>query len=703
MSDKKLPVLFGIHNHQPLGNFDHVVERLTATCYKPFLQTLSQESLIKLSIHVSGPLLLWWEKNKPGMLDLIARMVSGGQVELLTGGFYEPVLAAIPRADRRDQIQRLSSYIETRLGYKPKGLWLTERVWESQIIEDLLECGIEYVLVDDRHFLVSGFQEQQLNGYYVTEAEGRCLKIFPIDETMRYLIPFKSMPELEQYLRSVANYGSMAIYMDDGEKFGAWPGTREWIYDRGWLKDFIDKAARWSEDFVEWMTFSQALEKVRSEGICYLPTASYEEMEEWALPPDRALRLGCLIKSLGPQAKDVYRPFLRGGHWKNFFVKYPESNLMHKRSMEVSRMSLDKGEGMPKVRELALSSQCNDAYWHGIFGGLYLPHLRNATWNALLTAESQMRQGQEINIFLSDVDCDGNNEVRITSGYLSAIIEPYYGAQLRELSLLKRAHNYCNSLTRRHEAYHNALRTTILKGTVESGPTETGDGISSIHSLTKVPEKALLDDLIYDWYHRNSFIDHLFDPTATLQDYRRCDFREWGDFANQPFKTKIQDNRVICYRDGGVYQLWTEKKPVTLTKIYTFEGSGETIRVSYSLKNTGEEIISCKFGVEWNLFPAFLAIGDGELLLDGSPQAFSEPWDAGAGEISIIDRGLGGGLTIKLEPGNTVWGFPVETVTQSESGYEKTIQALSIMSHWNLELAPGEEWNTEILIHESTT
>jgi hypothetical protein len=38
----------------------------------------------------------------------------------------------------------------------------------------------------------------------------------------------------------------------------------------------------------------------------------------------------------------------------------------------------------------------------------------------------------------------------------------------------------------------------------------------------------------------------------------------------------------------------------------------------------------------------------------------------------------------------------VNTVAQSESGYEKTVQAISIMAHQELILEPGEEWQQGI-------
>ncbi len=715
MSDKRLPVLFGVHNHQPHGNFHHVIEEITEACYLPFLKALSQEPAIKFSIHVSGPLLLWWEVNRVEILELLTRMIADGQVEVLTGGFYEPILAAISRADRREQIQRLTSYLEDRLGCSPKGFWLSERVWEPLIVEDLIEAGVEYVLVDDRHFLVSGFSKQDLHGYFLTESGGRSLKVFPIDETLRYLIPFRPVVELEGYLRSIAGYGSMAVYMDDGEKFGAWPGTREWVYERGWLRDFMERALEWSEDFVEWVTFSQAIEKIPGNGICYLPSSSYEEMEKWTLPAEKVLRFEELVRGLGPQARDVYRPFLRGGHWRNFFVKYPESNLMHRRSLEVSRMTLAASPVDSVARDLVLASQCHDPYWHGIFGGLYLPHLRHATWQGILQAEARMRRSEELSISLRDLDCDGKDEVWVTSSELSLVIDPAYGGQVRELSFFNTAHNYCNSLTRRHEAYHDLLRETVQRGGFYPGEGETGsgEGIPSIHNMERLPDGSLLDCLIYDWYQRNSFIDHLFDPAAILEDFQRCDFKEWGDFANQPFEVQIKGHSVTCSRSGGVYQLWAGKKSVDITKVYIFDEKGREFRVLYTIRNSGAETVDCRFGVEWNLFPPFLVAGEGGIWIREDEQARSlfevdesellrQPldilWEKDGREVWLKEEGHGGGLSIDVGPGACFWGFPVETVSQSEKGYEKIIQAIAVMAHWPLTIGPGEKWGREIVV-----
>jgi len=681
----RLPVLFGLHNHQPLGNFHHVIERLTCTCYRPFLQAVSRARWLSLSIHVSGTLLSWWEDNDTSIIDLIGGMADEGQAELLGGGFYEPVLASISRKDRKEQILKLSEYLERRFGQRPKGLWLTERVWENQIIEDLIDSGIQFVIVDDRHFLVTGFHKEDLHGYYLTESGGKTLAVFPIDETLRYLIPFLPMNELEAYLRQVAARGKMAIYADDGEKFGAWPGTRKWVYEDGWLENFLESASRWKEEFIDWTTFSQVMDKVPASGICYLPDASYEEMEQWALQADGILKLQELIKSLGPEAKEAYRPFLRGGHWKNFFVKYPESNHMHKRAAALSRMSLNARSLDRRARDCILSAQCNDAYWHGIFGGLYLPHLRNAVWQSILKAEARLRRRQDLSIEESDINKDGLKEVIVSSGDVCLVFEPHSGGQLVEFSSLDPPNNYGNTLTRRPEAYHQALREIPENGAYEN------KGVSSIHKLTKAVDQSMLDELTYDWYRRNSFIDHLFDPTAVLGDFKKCDFREWGDFANQPYKYKIDAGTLILVRDGGLYIPGSPKRPVRLTKSFIFKNRGLTITCKYALKNASTDHINCRFGIEWNIFPAFLALGNGKILIEGQELDFSSPWEQTGGKITFADRATGAELHIEFGRDSTIWGFPVNTIAQSESGYEKTAQAISIMAHQELRLDPGEE------------
>src|SRR5574341_1316921 len=179
---------FGVHLHQPTGNFGHVIAQHVRDAYAPFLDAAAHGGLLPLSLHISGPLLEWLEAHDPVYLDRVGRLAADGRLELLLAGFYEPVLAALPREDRLEQIGWMRDALRRRFGVEADGLWLTERVWEPGLAGDLVDAGVRYVVVDDRHFLVAGFERDQLHAPYRTESGGRRLALVPIDERLRYLI-----------------------------------------------------------------------------------------------------------------------------------------------------------------------------------------------------------------------------------------------------------------------------------------------------------------------------------------------------------------------------------------------------------------------------------------------------------------------------------------------------------------------------------
>ena len=110
-----------IHAHQPVGNFEDVLERCYRLGYLPFAQMLELHPAIRVALHYSGPLLLWMEAHHPEYFDMLRTLVHRKQVEMVGGGFYEPILAVIPPEDQREQIERLSAYIAEHFGERPSG------------------------------------------------------------------------------------------------------------------------------------------------------------------------------------------------------------------------------------------------------------------------------------------------------------------------------------------------------------------------------------------------------------------------------------------------------------------------------------------------------------------------------------------------------------------------------------------------------
>ena len=626
-------LLFGIHNHQPVENFRHIVDEAVERAYKPFVEAVYPVKSFKFSVHFSGWLLEYIAENYPEVIELLKSMAQEGRVEFFTAGYYEPVLVSLPSRWRRYQIEKLNALIFELFGQRPRGLWLTERVWDDSVICDLVDCGIEYVVVDDYHFICAGFEREQLGGYFLTESEGKVLKVFPIDKTLRYLVPFKPSSELTNYLKSV--WGSRVLF-DDGEKFGIWPGTFDWVYKKGWLKEFLSIV---ESGEVKTELFCENVEREKPLGIVYLPTASYYEMGEWTLPAKRFKELKELESFLKRHNLETYvEKFVRGSIWKNFFVKYPESNYMHKRMLSLSKENLNS-----EIFEESLAkSQCNDVFWHGIFGGIYLPNLRDNFWRFLLTAQSEL-EGEEY-VKLEDVNFDGYSEGILSSQEIIAVVLPKEGGILGELSLKRDKFNYQNVISRHREGYH------YLMGVEEEE--RSSQGIPTIHQISfKVPEE-LKSRVAFDWHLRGSFVSHFTDSIDESSFFRE-NFRELSDFASTPYSIWVEDGRVVLERKGGIYL--DKKFSAELRKEFLLNENRLTYLKEFNTEFGGELLHILEFNFHFLNPKGFNFNSDGRVL-------------------RIKDTGFGKEISVTSSQPFTLLHYPVETVSQSEKGAELTVQ-----------------------------
>jgi len=231
----KVYFLLCIHNHQPVGNFENVIEEAYQKAYKPFIELMYKYPKFKFALHCSGILWDYFLEKHYEYIEIVKDMVKRKQVELVSGGYYEPILSSIPQKDRVGQIKMMNEFLYSTFGVQPQGLWLTERVWEQSVVKDIVEAEIKYTLVDDYVFYSAGInrvEQPELTDYYITEEEGQVLYVFPISQTLRYYIPFKPVKEnIELFSKFVNQNENVALTMgDDGEKFGIWPKTYEHVY-----------------------------------------------------------------------------------------------------------------------------------------------------------------------------------------------------------------------------------------------------------------------------------------------------------------------------------------------------------------------------------------------------------------------------------------------------------------------------------------
>lgn len=635
----KVKFLFAVHNHQPLGNFTHVFEQAFSQAYWPFLQLASQYPGFKFALHFTGFLWEFMLDKHPEGLELVRQLVKSGQVELLGGGFYEPVLTQIPEKDRQAQIRLMNDFLQEQFGVRPAGLWLAERVWEPQLASFLHRAGFSYTLLDEEHFHYAGLEN--IYGYYLTEDEGLSLGIFPIDKKLRYLIPFRSLEEIDSYFRKIDNQGGkVAIIGDDGEKFGLWPGTNKWVYEQGWLKTFLEYL---ESNQVEMLSFSAFMNQTPALGRGYLPPASYEEMMEWVLPPARQAEFIRLKTSLPEDS----RLFLRGGQFRDFDLKYPESHQLRCRALQVAA-EIDKNQAEEASQDL-YRAQCNDAYWHGVFGGLYLPHLRRAVSSQLISAELKLpfESGWE----KSDFDLDGQDEYELRTPAFFVWVKPAAGGSVIEIDDRFEGVNLTDVLTRRQEFYH--LYST-------SGG-QAGEA-KSIHEVNRVLPAEAQRWLIFDSYQRHSFLDRIFPVDINREEYEKTYHQEAENFIGRQYQARLEEDSLILEREDEV-NLKGSQARIKIKKI--IRPGRNSILFAWEIENRGEADLSFSFSSEWNL------------------ALFEDQYQIKPNRLEIP----GWQLNLAAVASAEIWDFPVKTVSQSEKEFEIITQGISFHFLWRLKLA----------------
>ncbi len=186
----RISLALALHNHQPVGNFGWVFADVYDQAYRPMVDALERHPGVRVALHYTGPLLDWLRAERPEFLERLRALVTRGQVELLGGGYYEPVLASLPERDRVGQLERMATEVERIGGRRPRGAWLAERVLEPDLPTSLATAGYGWTIVDDNHFRAAAIPEERHWGPYTTDDQGRLLTVFGTEKGLRYRIPF---------------------------------------------------------------------------------------------------------------------------------------------------------------------------------------------------------------------------------------------------------------------------------------------------------------------------------------------------------------------------------------------------------------------------------------------------------------------------------------------------------------------------------
>jgi 4-alpha-glucanotransferase len=697
------------HNHQPVGNFGWVIAESYERAYLPMVEALERHPTIRAGLHYTGPLLEWIRVERPDFLDRLASLVGRDQVELLGGGYFEPVLASLPERDRVHQLGRMADEIERIGGRRPTGAWLAERVWEPDLPTSIVDAGYRWTILDDAHFRAAALDTDALWGPYTTEDQGRLLAVFGSDKQLRYGMPFGRVEDMiDRLVANATPAGDRLGFMgDDGEKFGAWPDTYEhcWGAD-GWVDRFFSAVE--AHPTIATVTPSDWLARRRPIGRIYIPTSSYFEMGEWALPADQGLPFEAAVKAAEASGAPWAR-WLRGGFWRNFQVKYREINDLHKQMLRVSA----KVAAMPPGREADLArdhlhqGQSNDCYWHGVFGGIYISHMRLATHEHLIAAEDLadlVARGSGVRtdgIGPLDTDLDGVDEILVATPGQIAVVDPFEGGGLGTWDIRAIRHALTSVMRRRPEAYHARLLASAAADPVVAGaddPHGDGGAVATIHDIVRSREPGLAARLRYDAYERRSGLVHLFAPGTTAADFAEGRSVELGDAVDGAYDVVTVGAESLALRRDVA--LDDPARVVRVDKRFVFgdDRRRPTLDLEVSVENRSIGPLRFDLGVEW----ALTMLGGG-----GNPAAYYRVGaDTGGhdstGQHATVTTVASGNAYVGLELSSTVdpparaWWSPIETISNSEYGFERVYQGSALVFVWPVELGPAERLTVSV-------
>ena len=720
-----------IHNHQPVGNFGWVIEDVYEHAYSPMLGALERHPGVHLGLHYTGPLLQWLTAHRPEAIAQIRRLIDRGQVEIVGGGYYEPILVTLPDRDRHGQLVRMSDELELIFGRRPAGAWLAERVWEPSLAYDLAEAGYRWTVLDDNHLRAASIREDEMWTAFTTDDRGRRLTIFGTEQGLRYRIPFKPVADVISYLRERTTPDGRFVGMmgDDGEKFGAWPGTFDYCWRQEQWVDRCFEAIEASSDWLATVTPSEWLERQPPSTRVYVPTASYVEMTEWVLPPDESPVFVRLLERAREKGLPDAR-FLRGGFWRNYAARYREVNELHKQMLRASEKvdAMPNGPSLTPALDHLYQGQSNDCYWHGLFGGIYIVHMRMATLSHLIAAEDladaavAAAGGRPYEARLVDTDLDAIDEVLVTTPGQTVVVDLAEGAGISSWDLRASRVALASVLRRRPEAYHERLvahergAEEQALGQVARDDAEGSDGGAgteaqpwaeaavaaagepqTIHDIVTSKEPGLAAFLRYDRHERRNGLVHIFPAggATAVEQLVAATYEELGDFVDTPFVLDtLTDTRVAARRSGSVL-VDGVGLPVEVEKTFRFAGGrlDPVLELATTVVSHADVALEFELAVEWNV--NLLGGGHNPAAYYETEDGARSAHDAAGNLISATHIAFGNdyeGVRIQaeIEPAARLTWYPVETVSNSEGGFERAYQGSSLLFRWPVSLAPGE-------------
>jgi alpha-amylase len=378
----------------------------------------------------------------------------------------------------------------------------------------------------------------------------------------------------------------------------------------------------------------------------------------------------------------------------------------------------DLVDGLPDgpLRDTALdhlyAGQSNDCYWHGLFGGIYLPDLRVAALARLIAAEDLATGLGAPTATLRDVDLDDREEVVLSGPGEFVTVKLEEGGGIGRWDLRAGCHPLAAVMRRRPEAYHETLRQYELAHAAgagsshDAGHATDADGSAapaSIHDIVKVKQEGLLDHLRYDAYERRSALVRILPPDTSPTAAAAGTAEELAGLRDGAWTLESVGAGRVGLRRSDAIRMGDESVPIEATKTISIGGGrlDPCLEIEIEIIHRGHPDsprIDALLAIEWST----MLLGGGHNPaawhdIGGSRIAHDET--TATAEVSRLTAGndqLGITIETVIDRPVEVWIAPIQTVSNSEGGFELVYQGCATLVVEPLRLAPGERVSLRI-------
>lgn len=629
----------GSTNFEEYSEYKAVYENF----YKPLISFLYANPEFYFSFYFTGPEFDYIKEKNPELIEVLKKLVNRKQVEILGGGYYNPVFPLLFPMDRTGQVELLSSTIRKSIGKRPRGVYLCASAWDPSLVTSFESCGMDYVELD------SSLIQKDRNIYrpIVMADRGKCIKIMPVQSEFNPKENEAPEAYIQRLKKSVEKIAKTDQNITDEpycasiilNKNSILPVLKE-----KWMETFLTLVKEKYSDFLQ-LALPGAVIKMSTSFIqSYIHAGISADIAKWAKAAYQQVELK-------DESVNIY----------DFMQTYKRSQALYNRMIFVSLLvNQCKGDKMRKknAREYLWEAQTGNAYVCKSSGILVSSEERQNAYRKLTDAEKLVRECEEFKESVSSFDYNGDGlfEYVCRMDKFNACINRK-GGSIFELNIMKKSGNYADNMSR-----------------------------------------VLPLDNCNDNYEKGLFVDHLFEKKE-YENYisgRTC---KNGVFSGNIYKETAfnsQKHEISLETNSRFPDL---DQTINLKKKYLVYTNG--IMVQYIIKNTSPIALKAKFVVESNFaqtcfnadsFSSYkIDVVNDNQVEEKTPENLEFMRNVDAFQLSDTDNNV----VFNFEPNETanLVSYPIVFMrkkTDTED-LQPAGRTLSLSLAWDVDLAAGME------------